>query len=58
MLIELYGENFGCFRDEFVLRRGLAVFWAEFRERQNVNLRRRYLQGRYGAIPAVGSFAQ
>ncbi|HMN97716.1 MAG TPA: AAA family ATPase [Phycisphaerales bacterium] len=27
---------------------------AEFRERHNVNLRRRYLQGRYGAIPAIG----
>jgi hypothetical protein len=31
---------------------------AEFRERQNVNPRRRYLQGRYGAIPAVGPFAE
>lgn len=27
---------------------------AEFRERQVVNLRKRYLQGRYGAIPALG----
>ncbi len=27
---------------------------AEFKERNNLNLRRRYLQGRYGALPAVG----
>ncbi len=26
---------------------------AEFKERNNLNLRRRYLQGRYGAIPAI-----
>ena len=31
---------------------------AEFRERNNLNIRRRYLQGRYGALPAVGSFAE
>ena len=29
---------------------------ADFKERQNVNLRKRYLEGRYGAIPAVGLF--
>jgi len=29
---------------------------AEFKERNNLNLRRRYLQGRYGAIPAIGAF--
>jgi uncharacterized protein len=29
---------------------------AEFRERNNLNIRRRYLQGRYGAIPSLGSF--
>ncbi len=28
---------------------------ADFQERQNVNLRRRYLQGRYGALPLTGS---
>lgn len=27
---------------------------AEFKERQVHNLRRRYLQGRYGAIPSIG----
>lgn len=27
---------------------------ADFKERNNLNLRRRYLQGRYGAVPAVG----
>jgi hypothetical protein len=27
---------------------------AEFKERNNLNLRRRYLHGRYGALPAVG----
>lgn len=31
---------------------------AEFRERNNLNLRRRYLQGRYGALPALGAFAE
>jgi len=29
---------------------------AEFRERQTVNLRKRYLQGRYGALPVIGRF--
>ena len=29
---------------------------AEFRERNNLNIRHRYLQGRYGALPALGSF--
>lgn len=29
---------------------------AEFKERNNLNVRRRYLQGRYGALPAVGPF--
>ncbi|MDZ4755425.1 MAG: ATP-binding protein [Phycisphaerae bacterium] len=29
---------------------------AEFHERNNLNLRRRYLQGRYGALPALGEF--
>ncbi len=27
---------------------------AEFKERNNLNLRRRYLRGRYGALPAIG----
>lgn len=31
---------------------------AEFRERNNLNLRRRYLQGRYGALPSLGTFAE
>lgn len=31
---------------------------AEFRERNNLNLRRRYLQGRYGALPAIGPFEE
>ena len=29
---------------------------AEFRERNNLNMRRRYLQGRYGALPVLGTF--
>jgi hypothetical protein len=29
---------------------------AEFKERNNLNLRRRYLQGRYGALPSLGQF--
>ena len=29
---------------------------SDFRERQNTNLRKRYLEGRYGAIPALGRF--
>jgi len=31
---------------------------AEFKERNNLNIRRRYLQGRYGALPALGSFTE
>lgn len=31
---------------------------AEFKERNNLNMRRRYLQGRYGALPALGSFSE
>ncbi len=31
---------------------------AEFRERNNLNLRRRYLHGRYGALPALGELAE
>ncbi len=31
---------------------------AEFRERNNLNLRRRYLQGRYGALPAFGATSE
>lgn len=31
---------------------------AEFKERNNLNLRRRYLQGRYGALPALGTFTE
>lgn len=30
----------------------------EFKERNNLNLRRRYLQGRYGAIPSLGTFEE
>jgi hypothetical protein len=29
---------------------------SDFQERQNINLRKRYLEGRYGAIPALGQF--
>lgn len=31
---------------------------ADFKERNNLNLRRRYLQGRYGALPSVGHFGE
>ncbi|MBL0871666.1 MAG: AAA family ATPase [Phycisphaerales bacterium] len=31
---------------------------AEFKERNNLNMRRRYLQGRYGALPALGTFTE
>ncbi len=31
---------------------------AEYKERQNLNMRRRYLQGRYGALPAIGTFGE
>lgn len=31
---------------------------ADFCERNNLNLRRRYLQGRYGAVPSLGTFAE
>ncbi len=31
---------------------------AEFKERNNLNLRHRYLQGRYGALPSPGPFAE
>jgi uncharacterized protein len=31
---------------------------AEFRERNNLNMRRRYLQGRYGALPSLGEFPE
>ncbi len=31
---------------------------AEFKERNNLNIRRRYLLGRYGAVPSLGSFTE
>ncbi|MBX3410513.1 MAG: AAA family ATPase [Phycisphaeraceae bacterium] len=31
---------------------------AEYNERNNLNIRRRYLQGRYGALPSLGSFTE
>lgn len=31
---------------------------AEFKERNNLNVRRRYLQGRYGALPVLGDFKE
>lgn len=31
---------------------------AEFSERNNLNIRRRYLQGRYGALPSLGDFSE
>ena len=30
---------------------------AEFKERNNLNIRRRYLQGRYGALPSLGAIS-
>jgi len=30
----------------------------EFKERNNVNMRRRYLQGRYGGLPSLGDFSE
>lgn len=30
----------------------------DFRERQNLNMRRRYLQGRYGALPAIETLGE
>src|SRR5205085_7689359 len=37
---------------------GVAKLYAlsDFQERQNINLRKRYLEGRYGAIPSLGRF--
>lgn len=31
---------------------------AEFKERNNLNVRRRYLQGRYGALPSLGTVSE
>ena len=31
---------------------------AEFKERNNLNLRHRYLQGRYAVLPSLGAFAE
>ncbi len=31
---------------------------AQFRERNNLNIRKRYLQGRYGALPSLGSLSE
>ncbi len=31
---------------------------ADFRERNNLNMRRRYLQGRYGALPSLGQLVE
>jgi len=31
---------------------------AEFNERNNLNIKKRYLEGRYGAIPTVGPFSE
>jgi uncharacterized protein len=42
------------------LSSGMAKLYSlgEFKERQNINLRKRYLEGRYGAIPALGNFPE
>jgi AAA15 family ATPase/GTPase len=31
---------------------------ADFRERNNLNIRKRYLQGRYGALPSLGTLTE
>lgn len=31
---------------------------AEFKERNNMNIAKRYLEGRYGALPSLGTFAE
>jgi uncharacterized protein len=42
------------------LSSGIARLYSlgDFKERQNVNVRKRYLEGRYGAIPALGTFPE
>jgi hypothetical protein len=42
------------------LSSGIARLYSlgDFQERQNVNLRKRYLEGRYGAIPSLRSFPE
>jgi uncharacterized protein len=42
------------------LSSGVARLYSlgEFKERQNLNLRKRYLEGRYGAIPSLGAFPE
>ena len=43
-------------KDPFGASRLFSI--AEFKERNNLNLRRRYLQGRYGALPSLGAFTE
>lgn len=46
------------FTDKDVVGASRLFSLAEFRERNNLNIRKRYLQGRYGALPAIGSFSE
>jgi uncharacterized protein len=63
-LIDAEAKNAILRRDQIYLTEkdasGAARLYsvAEFKERNNLNLRRRYLQGRYGALPSVGAFVE
>ena len=63
-LIDAEAKNALLRRDQIYLTEkdasGAARLYsvAEFRERNNLNLRRRYLQGRYGALPSLGTFGE
>ena len=62
-LLDAEGKNAVLRRDQIYLTEkdafGAARLYsvAEFRERNNLNIRRRYLQGRYGALPSLGDFS-
>ena len=43
-------------KDEFGASRLFSL--AEYKERNNLNIRRRYLQGRYGGLPSLGTFTE
>jgi len=61
-LIEAEAKNAVLRRDQIYFTekdaQGASTLFsvAEFRERNNLNVRRRYLQGRYGALPSLGDF--
>ncbi|NJL31659.1 MAG: hypothetical protein HC898_08525 [Phycisphaerales bacterium] len=61
-LLDAEAKNAALRRDQVYLTEkdasGAARLYsvAEFNERNNLNMRKRYLQGRYGALPALGSF--